>query len=426
MNSWKEMYFSNKQYCVSLAYNFLTYIAGFFIGFAGFFNVKLKLFTTGRKATFKILKKSLNASDQVIWIHTASLGEYEQGLPVMERLRKEKPEHKIVLSFFSPSGYEVKKNTPAANIVVYLPLDTKSNVRKFLALVNPQLVLFVKYEIWPNYLAALKQREIPVILISALFRKNQSFFRWYGGFMRKSLKVFNHFFVQDENSIRLLKDIGLTNATRSGDTRFDRVSEILDQDNRLSFMTNFSRNAICFVAGSTWKEDEAILVPFLNKSSYPFKTIIAPHTISNAHCESLKKAISKKAIRYSEIENENLENYEVLILDTIGLLTKVYSYANIAYVGGGFATGLHNTLEPAVFGIPVIIGPQYQNFKEARELVDLHGIVSIKNLKEFEERLPTLFRSSENRMQAGKVNHNYIQENVGASVQIMSYIRTLL
>ncbi len=392
------------------------------------FNDKLKLFVNGRKDVFEKLNRQISKEDKVIWFHTASLGEFEQGLPVIEEVKKDFSDHKILVTFFSPSGYEVKKNTTVADIVCYLPLDTKRNAKRFLKFVSPELAIFVKYEFWPNYLFQLKKQNVPTLLISGIFRERQSFFHWYGGFMRNSLQTFNHFFVQDEASKLLLKNINFTNVTVSGDTRFDRVSEILERDNALKFVEEFKQDKLCFVAGSTWPEDEKILIDYINEdASGKVKYIIAPHNIKPALIEKLKTEITKKTILFSQKEGKATSDYEVLILDTIGLLTKVYSYADIAYVGGGMGnTGLHNTLEPAVFGIPVLIGKNYEGFIEAEKLVKLGGIISIKNKNDFFERASHIIDNQDHLNKIGAINSTYINKNKGAKIQIGSYIRKLL
>lgn len=390
------------------------------------FHPKIKLFVQGRSQTFSILKNKIQKENKVIWIHAASLGEFEQGLPVIEKLKATYPNYKILITFFSPSGYEVKKNTDVADAVVYLPLDTRKNAKRFIETVNPVLAIFVKYEIWPNYLEELKEKQVPILLISAIFRKEQVFFKWYGGIMRKALQAFTHFFVQDENSVTLLKSIKLNNVALSGDTRFDRVSEILEEDNNLSFMEHFQGNETCFVAGSTWPEDEEIIVKFINESQKHLKFVLVPHSIKTEHIQSLKKSISKKVVLYTEIGPNDISSYEVLIINTIGLLTKIYSYADIAYVGGAFATGLHNTLEPAVFGIPIIIGPEFKGFNEAEKLVDKNGILVTRDFDEFTTTLDNLLDNPEYLKNTGVINAIYVKENKGASVQIMAHIRTLL
>ncbi len=401
-------------------------IASFFLKLIAVFNPKIKLFVSGRKNTFNQLKEKINKEDAVIWVHTASLGEFEQGLPIIEKLKIDYPLHKIVVSFFSPSGYEVKKNSPIADVIVYLPLDTKENAEKFITLLQPKLVVFVKYEIWPNYLKALEERKTPTLLIAALFKKEQVFFKWYGGFMRRSLNAFTHFFVQNEASVFLLKSINFPNVTIGGDTRFDRVSEILERDNSLDFMYQFKQKEICLVAGSTWPEDEAILVNYINSSSKPIKYVFAPHTIKASKIQALIDSITKKTLLYSEIKSQDISSYEVLIIDTIGVLTKIYSYADIAYVGGAFSTGLHNTLEPAVFGIPIIIGPHYKGFKEAEDLVDLKGITPILNKTDFTKTFGNFLNSSDLIKRTGEINTSYIESNKGASVLIMDFIHTVL
>ena len=407
-------------------YSFLIHLAWFHIKLIAYFKPKIKLFVDGRKHVFTTLKKSIAHTDKVIWMHVASLGEYEQGLPILQKLKTLYPNHKLLLTFFSPSGYEVKKTTNTADIITYLPLDTIANANKFMALVNPKMALFIKYEIWPNYLNALKNKETPTFLISAIFSKQQIYFKWYGSFMRKSLSVFNHLFVQDKNSKQLLNEFGFTNISISGDTRFDRVSEILGSDNNLSFMNNFKQNNFCFVIGSSWPEDEAIVVDFINKSDKKIKYVIAPHNIKEEHIKKLKSSITKNVICYSEMENKSLEEYNVLLINTVGLLTKIYNYANIAYVGGGFKTGLHNTLEPAVFGIPILIGPYYSGFKEAEQLVKRTGVISVKNKEEFSKTVNKLLKNDVLLLSTGKINSQYVESNKGATARILKHIKEVL
>ncbi|CAM3534959.1 3-deoxy-D-manno-octulosonic acid transferase [Zobellia roscoffensis] len=407
-------------------YNVIVQISWFFLKILALFNSKLKLFVNGRKHSFYLLDNAITKEDRTLWVHAASLGEYEQGLPIIERLKKEYPTHKIILTFFSPSGYEIKKNTSAADVVVYLPMDTKKNAAHFIKTVHPDIAIFVKYEIWPNYMKALEKHKIPAVLISALFKKNQIYFKAYGGFMRRTLRKFSNYFVQDENSKVLLESIGIKNVEISGDTRLDRVSEILDRDNSLDFMEVFKNDKLCFVAGSTWPEDEAILIDHINNAPKNLKYVLAPHTIKKDKILGLAGAFTKKTTLYSKIDSNNLRDYDVLIIDNIGLLTKIYSYANIAYVGGGFSTGLHNTLEPAVFGIPVIIGPNYDGFKEAEDLAELKGIYPIKDQWTFGELLKKLLDSPEFRKKTGEINAGYISKNKGASLEIMNHIRELI
>ena len=407
-------------------YSSLLQLSWLFIKLAALFNDKLKLFVRGRRHVFDILQNSITAEDHVIWMHVASLGEYEQGLPLLEALRAEHPNHKILLTFFSPSGYEVKKNTPAADVVVYLPMDTISNSRRFLTLAHPSLCIFIKYEIWPNFLYELGKRNIPTFLVSARFSQKQSYFKWYGGFMRRALRTFNHFFVQDVISKELLETRGFKNVTVSGDTRFDRVYEILLRDNKLDFMEAFATDSLCMVAGSTWPEDEAILVDFINTSPLAMKFVIAPHNIKDAHIHKLKGALSKKTICFSEVGNAPLAEADVLIVDTIGLLTKIYAYANLAYVGGGFATGLHNTLEPAVFGVPVLIGPNYEGFKEVADLVTKGGVIPIEDGEEFSAMVERLVAGKSFRERTGALNSAYVQTHKGATHKIIRQLNPFL
>jgi 3-deoxy-D-manno-octulosonic-acid transferase len=405
-------------------YDILVYIASFFIRVIALFNAKLNLFVQGRKTVFQTLANNISNSDKVIWFHTASLGEFEQGLPVLEALKAQYPNYKFVLTFFSPSGYEVKKDSAVADVITYLPLDTKANARKFLKLTHPELVVFVKYEFWPNYLAALKKQQVHTISISTIFRKSQVFFKSYGGWMRKSLRAFQHIFVQDEASQQLLHSINFTDVTVSGDTRFDRVLEILDRDNTLSFIENFKNNTTCMVIGSSWTEDEAVFVPYINASNESCKFIIAPHNIKQPEIQKLKASIKKSTVLFSEREqHDDLSQFEVFIVDTIGILTKVYSYADIAYVGGGMGnTGLHNTLEPAVFGIPVVIGKNYSGFKEAEDLVKLGGVLSIASKATFQECIQRLVTDEVHKNKVGTINHNYVHANGNAREKIITYL----
>lgn len=421
------MYFSIKDLKLQLIYNFGIYVTQLVLKGISIFNHKIKLGIAGRAHTFKILENKISQTDKTLWFHCASLGEYEQGLPVFRELRKDYPKHKIVLSFFSPSGYEIRKNTNIANVVIYLPFDTKSNAKRFLDLVHPELTIFVKYDIWPNLLNELNNRGLKAILISALFRENQIYFKFYGGFMKKALFAFQHIFTQDETSKKLLQRIGYDDVSVSGDTRFDRVYNQLEQHNSLDFIEHFKGDNLCIVAGSTWPEDDVFLIDYINslENNAKVKFIIAPHNIKKAQILKLKQALNKKTVLYSEKNNHTIAINQVLILDTIGLLSKVYSYANIAYVGGAAGkTGLHNTLEPAVFGIPIIIGEHYNHFPEAKEMLKNQGMFSVKNSKELHQILDNLINNSTLRKTSGEKNLSYIKNNRGAVIQIMSFLRT--
>ena len=408
-------------------YNLIVVLADFILKIVALFNNKIRLFVDGRKPVFKILSNKIKAYDKTIWFHAASLGEYEQGLPVMERMKSRFPNHLIVLTFFSPSGYEVRKNNTIADVTVYLPLDTQSNVNQFLKLVRPDMVFFIKYEYWPNYLNALQNKEIPTYLISGIFREKQVFFKCYGGFYRKALDAFEHFFVQNSSSKELLLKLGKTNVTVSGDTRFDRVTEILNQNNELDFIEEFKNNTLTVVIGSSWPKDEALLVNYI-KTANNVKFIIAPHNINKDQIANLQNQISKKTVLFSSLNLKDvgaskLADYDVFIIDTIGILTKIYSYADIVYVGGGFGNpGVHNILEPATYGVPIVIGPNYSHFAEATALVKMEGCISIANQEDLNEALDKLIQNAAVRYEKGHICSTFVEMNKNASETIMNYI----
>jgi len=387
------------------------------------FSKKMRLFVNGRKEVFEILQREISSTDQTIWFHCASLGEFEQGVTIMEKIKKLKPDHKIVVSFFSPSGYEIKKKTPLADAVVYLPIDTPTNAKKFVTAVHPSLVFFVKYEFWPNYLFELNRKNINTLLVSGVFRADQIFFKSYGGFMRRALKSFDYFFLQDENSESLLKSIGFNNTTVSGDTRFDRVSHQIEMDNTLKFAEDFKGNSLCIVCGSTWPEDESVLLEYINIAPGNVKFIIAPHKIETEKIENFTKQIVKKTVLHSEMNNVNISEYNVLIIDCIGLLSKLYSYADIAYVGGAMGkTGLHNILEPATFGAPIVIGKNFEEFPEAKRLRDLAGLFSVSNAAECTEILSKLILNDNLRNKTGMISGHFVNKNTGATKKILKYL----
>ena len=403
-------------------YSLLLRIIEKVLPLSGFFSKKMKLFVAGRSTTFASLAAAIQKNDNCIWFHAASLGEYEQGLPVMDAIKALYPNHKIVLSFFSPSGYEVRKNNKIADVTVYLPLDTPQNAERFIRKINPELVFFIKYEYWPNYLKILADKQIKTYLISGVFRENQLFFKWYGGFYRKALEAFTYFFVQNESSKTLLQQLGKTNVMVSGDTRFDRVATILEKDNLLDFIGEFKNNTPTVVVGSSWPKDEALLVNYLNQSTHALKWIIAPHNIKPEQIKSLAQSITKKTVLFSEREGKNLADYEVFIIDTIGILTKIYSYADLAYVGGGFGhPGVHNLLEPATFGVPIICGPHYSHFAEATALVQMGGCLSIQSPKDVQEAFDTLIQNPDIRHEKGHICQTFVQMNTGATQKIINY-----
>jgi 3-deoxy-D-manno-octulosonic-acid transferase len=415
---------------MSFIYNFILLFASQLLKIFAFFSPKMKLFVEGRKSVFDTLKNNIQEFDKTIWFHAASLGEYEQGLPVIEKVKEQFPQHKIVLTFFSPSGYEVRKNNTVADVTLYLPLDTISNAKQFLKVVHPEMVFFIKYEFWPNYLKELKNQNIKTYLISGIFRENQAFFKWYGGFYRKALKTFTYFFVQNESSKLLLQSIGFSNVSISGDTRFDRVVAILEKDNTLDFIAAFKNNQPTIVIGSSWPKDEGLLIQYIESAPQNVKFIIAPHNINHNQILNLKTQISKKTILFSEkeemlkqVQQDKIEDFQVFIIDTIGILTKIYSYADIAYVGGGFGNpGVHNVLEPATFGIPIVMGPNYSHFAEATALVGLGGCVAVKNQSELNDAFNLLLQNEEERLEKGHICSTFVQMNKGATEHILNNI----
>jgi 3-deoxy-D-manno-octulosonic-acid transferase len=404
-------------------YNILLVLASQLVKVLALFSPKIKLFVNGRKTVFETLSAKIKPDDQTIWFHAASLGEYEQGLPVMERIKQKFPKHKIVLTFFSPSGYEVRKSNTISDVTVYLPLDTKSNAQEFLKLVHPDLVFFIKYEYWPNYLNELKKANIKTYLISGIFREKQAFFKWYGGFYRNALKTFDYFFVQNESSKKLLQSLDYQNVKISGDTRFDRVASILSRDNSLDFIAQFKNNTTTIVIGSSWPKDESLLVNFINQADANVKFIIAPHNIKSEQISNLQSQITKSTVLFSEKEGNDLTEFQVFIIDTIGILTKIYSYADIAYVGGGFGNpGVHNILEPATFGVPIVVGPNYFHFAEATALVNMEGCISITNQSELNDALDNLISNEDIRHEKGHICETFVEMNIGATDVILRHI----
>ncbi|GAA3602575.1 glycosyltransferase N-terminal domain-containing protein [Flavivirga amylovorans] len=425
MNLFQRNVFLHQRKALGFIYNIGIDIAHFGLKCASLFNEKIKKGVVGRQNTFKTLESHLKPNDKTLWFHCASLGEYEQGLPVFKELRKLYKHHKIVLSFFSPSGYEIRKNSPIADVVIYLPLDSKKQAKRFVNLVNPELSIFVKYDIWPNLLNELKRKKFRAILISAAFRKNQTYFKFYGAELRRALFTFEHIFTQNDTSKALLESINYNKVTVSGDTRFDRVSSQLELNNNLPFLETFKDNKLCIVAGSTWPDDENVLINYINSCKHKnVKFIIAPHNIKASQINNIQEKLNTKSVLHSKKNDKQLINAQVFIIDTIGILTKVYSYANIAYVGGAMGhTGLHNTLEPAVFGVPIIIGPNHEKFPEAKAMITINGMFSISNQQEFNSVLDELILNKVKRLSCGKNNSDYIQKNKGAVIQIIDYLR---
>ena len=408
-------------------YNLVVQFARLFIPLFGLFSSKMRLFYKGRKETFSKIENAIGENDKSIWMHCASLGEFEQGRPVFEKLKLEYPNHKLVLSFFSPSGYEVRKDYELANVVVYLPLDTVNNAKEFLKKIQPSLAIFIKYEFWPNLLAELYKQKITTLLVSGIFRENQIFFQKNKKWFRQNLRAFTHFFVQNKESVKLLNSIGYNNVSQNGDTRFDRVYSLIKQKKELELVASFTQNNSTLVAGSTWDKDEALLINYINtKASNIERFIIAPHNIKTAEIEKLTQNITKKTLLYSEATPENIQNTQVLIIDSIGLLTSVYSYASFAYVGGGFGAGIHNILEPATYGIPILIGPNYHKFQEAVDLVEKKACFVIQNQENFNKKLQELFTNKEILTASGKIAKQYILDNIGATDKVMEFVKKRL
>ena len=410
-----------------VVYNFAVSLANFLLPAISLFDKKIKKGVRGRRDTFKFLKENVQKNDLVFWFHCASLGEYEQGLPVFKKIKQSYPKAKIVLSFFSPSGYEIRRKNPITPIVVYLPLDTQKNVESFLKITNPKMVVFVKYELWPNYLAALKTHAAKVFLISALFRPDQYFFKSFTKRWREPILCFDYIFTQNIESLNLLKSVGYTKASVSNDSRFDRVLNQLEQNNNLPIIDAFIDSKTCIVAGSTWAEDEALLTSYINSTTTDLKFIIAPHNIDKQRVQKLLKKLGNKAYLHSDHDIDTLREKQVLIIDSVGLLSKLYCYADIAYVGGGMGhTGLHNTLEAAVFSVPIIIGQNYSQFPEAKAMLELGGLFSVKDSKAFQNALDTLVDDEKVRTESGKKNREYIDQNKGATEIIFRKLKEYL
>ncbi|TBW30274.1 3-deoxy-D-manno-octulosonic acid transferase [Gramella sp. KN1008] len=404
-------------------YNVLVNLSGVVLKSASYFSKKLKEFTEGRKDLFPKLENVIDPAHDHIWVHAASLGEFEMAVPVLKMLKEESPESKIVVSFFSPSGYKNKKKHELVDHFTYLPLDTKGNAEKFLDIINPKMVFFIKYDFWPNFLNELKSRKIRTFLVSGVFRKDQTFFKAYGKWLRSSLEAFEHFFVQNDESRELLNSIGFQNVSIAGDTRFDRVAAQIEANNKIDFIEEFKEDKLLVVCGSTWPEDEALILDFIN-GSRNIKFIIAPHEINEHKIRKLEAGIRLPSIKYSDRAGKELKNYSVLILDTIGLLGRAYNYANIAYVGGAAGdTGLHNILEPATFGIPIIIGKNFEKFPEAKRLQQLAGLYTAEDSHEFSAIMTRFYTDTNFRRKTGMITGHFINSNTGATRILQEYLQ---
>ena len=403
-------------------YSFVICIYLMVVKLVSLFNAKARLMVRGHAQVFRMLRERIKPGERYLWFHAASLGEFEQGRPLMERIRREYPEYKILLTFFSPSGYEVRKNYAGADIICYLPFDTPRNVRRFLELAHPCMAFFIKYEFWQNYLKGLQRRDIPVYSVSSIFRRNQVFFRWSGGKYYKVLTRFTHLFVQNEVSKDLLATLGIHNVTVVGDTRFDRVIEIFRQTKQLPLVEAFKGQCRrVMVAGSSWQPDEDIFIPYFN--AHPeMKLIIAPHVIGEDHLKEITGKLKRPYVRYTQTTEEEAAKADCLIVDCFGLLSSIYRYGEVAYVGGGFGVGIHNVLEAAVYGVPVLFGPNNHRFQEARQLLDAGGGIEVTDEASFRTEMDKLLTDETYLSDCGHRAGTYVHGHAGASDKILGSI----
>ncbi|MBO5771142.1 MAG: 3-deoxy-D-manno-octulosonic acid transferase [Alistipes sp.] len=377
-------------------------------------NKKARLWVDGRKNLFERMAQAIGEGERIVWVHVASLGEFEQGRPIIEKIRAERPEYKILVTFYSPSGYEIRKNYEGADYIFYLPTDTPSNVRRFLDIAHPEVAIFVKYEFWLNMLAELQRRKVRTYIISSIFRRGSIFFRSYGDMWRNALNAFDLIFVQDEASKELLSEIGYDNVVVAGDTRFDRVAQIAAAAKRVDVVEQFRGESRLFVAGSTWGPDEDILLPLINANP-DIKFVVAPHEMDEGRINKIIGSTICGAVRYTQLDSATLDKAQVLILDTVGLLSSVYGYATWSYIGGGFGVGIHNTLEAATFGLPIAFGPNYSKFKEARDMVSLGAACSVTSAEELSAWFEPLRDNADHLAETSHISKEYTSKNQGAT-----------
>ena len=408
-----------------LLYNTLISVMRIGLRIGALFNPKASAFVTGRRDVFRQIDTAFGKNESpVVWVHCASLGEFEQGRPLIEMLKQEYSDIRILLTFFSPSGYTVRKNYEHADLVCYLPWDTLRNARRLVTTVNPSIAIFVKYEFWFHYVSVLSAKHIPIISISTIFRKGQLFFKSYGGFYRGILKMFSFFFVQNDESLRLLKLIDLKNCALTGDTRFDRVYQVVKHGGEIPLARQFKGEQKLFVIGSCWPEDFEVLAPFINLSRIKF--ILAPHEISEKFISRIEKELRVKSIRYSNSADQSLDDFQVLIIDNVGMLSRLYRYGEFAFIGGGFGKGLHNILEAACYGVPIFFGNRnYKKFQEAVDLINRGGAFEVSDFADLKSKYEFL-NTPESFLLACEVTKGYVQENLGATDKIMKYCRGLL
>ncbi len=403
-------------------YNIGIQLYGLGIRIASLFNKKAKLWCAGRKGIFDRIHYELNQSDKIIWFHTSSLGEFEQGRPVIENLHEQYPDYKICLTFFSPSGYEIRKNYDYANYIFYLPLDTPRNALRFIKLVQPELVFFVKYDFWYHYINQLHKNKIPVYLFSATFRPEQVFFKWYGAWYRKLLHCFTHLFVQNQASKELLSNYGIQKVTICGDTRFDRVYQIARQSRDFPLIEQFKQNKKVFIFGSPWHPDDELLIQYINSAPHDIKYIYAPHNIEISNIQRIINEIKANTIKYSDANHNNVARAKVLVIDNIGMLSSLYKYGEFAYIGGGFGISIHNIQEPATWGLPVVFGPNYKKFKEAVDLIELGGAFTISDYHGLQSVFNSLIEDETLRQKASNTSKQYINDNRGGTTLIVEAI----
>lgn len=413
-------------------YSLLIVFYGLSIRVASVFNKKAAYWVKGRQQYWIILDKILNAPPfnitgrKLAWFHCASLGEFEQGRPIIEAFKRQHPDYLILLTFYSPSGYEVRKAYTGADLILYLPLDTKSNVQRFVETVKPDIVFYIKYEFWFNFLSYLQSKNIPTILVSAVFRPDQHFFKGYAEWPRKILKGLTAIFVQNESSKELLEFIGIENVVESGDTRFDRVAAGAAKPQTIDIARAFSLNHKVMVAGSTWPADEDLIFKLIYQNNHKLRFIIAPHEISAGHIDSLMQRAGKTAVRFSKTNIEEARNAEILIIDSIGMLSQLYQYGTLAYIGGGFGVGIHNILEAAAFGLPVFFGPKFHKFNEAKELIKLEGAFEVTKPDELIHKTNLLLSDKKALSRASAASKNYVQNGCGATEIIMERVNDLI
>lgn len=400
----------------------LLYLLG--VKIAAFFSPKSKAakMVRGHQEVFSLLKEKIDPNARYLWFHAASLGEFEQGRPLMEWIRANHPEYKILQTFFSPSGYEVRKDYKGADVVCYLPFDTPRNARRFVEYAHPYMAFFIKYEFWHNYLSLLKKRNIPAYSVSSVFRPNQIFFRWYGCSYRNVLKCFTELFVQNKSSMDLLSSIGVNNTMIVGDTRFDRVLDICKASKQLPIVEQFKDNKVTMVAGSSWELDEDIFIDYFNRHP-EMKLIIAPHVVNDARLAEIQLKLKRTNVRYTQATEKNVKQADCLIIDCYGLLSSIYRYGEIAYVGGGFGVGIHNVLEAAVYGIPVIFGPNNKKFREAQHLLEAKGGFEISDAAGYGSLMNKFLTDKQFLDEAGKAASGYVKDNSGATQRILETIK---